>query len=643
MIEFNGNTARNDGNSENLDMRVSKPHRALIVAGMLLLTALLVFVMLRSHWIDDALSAEPAEDFDNYTVYIKDRELYFVCLSDGKPVLLTDNIFAEDMTEAEYSQALNVNMGHNVKVSNDGKTVYFPRNYDAQTRYFTLCRKDVGAPDSEVEELSAGVMYYDLSAVGNTVYYYTKDNSLYRKSADEIPELITMNISATGYYFNQTGNKVVYAAPDGLIIHANKTEFPDDALYYQFNSERVKVADKIDYIYCANEDLSMVYFCKDGDLYKFSDFKNVEKIDNDVRIVMADYKNGEIYYFKYNDAGNLQWEDYIEDDMKEADEAMAMPVSGNFEEYKDYEAAYAEYMLKLKRDEERAWMERPYAKEILNLDFGSELYYYDGTEKTLLCDSFFCEERGGNGAYADSFERPLMVYKGNDTAAYVKPKLSEITAYTNVQQLIYNEASRNVITYIAVENDVKAISHVEKPSNFLMDRNGNTIFFMDGYEFNSEDSYDLYRISIAEGNSGEAELFDANVYYMYLVSGGIPVYNAGDNREELHVNGGYFCDGADESSVSCYKDSGAVFCISDYDEENGLGSLMLYANGEVVKIADGVASYVIPYDDVAAYICNRNENNGFYDLYVYKGGASVKIDDGVRMLLRYPRWLHYAG
>lgn len=203
--------------------------------------------------------------------YIKNAVLYRRG-SNNKTIKLSDI----KTPQKKYS-----NTGAKVKISEDGKRIFYPNNittsYDLN--YSTLgFLEETGTIDTDVNT-------YMINKKG-TVVYYTKgsDKVLYRFDVTNLTktEFSDMVIE---YYINPEGTKLAYV-------------YSDIIFYYSVGNEsKTTVAIDAEIVY-VSKDLSEIYFIKNDRLHLFKDGKKVillteENISNENILI---YDTGEIYF-----------------------------------------------------------------------------------------------------------------------------------------------------------------------------------------------------------------------------------------------------------------------------------------------------------------------------------------------------------
>ena len=243
-------------------------------------------------------------------------------------------------------------------MSEDGKRIFFPdRGGDA------IYYRETGDPEGEAVRVDTDMSDYAINASG-TLVTYLKDSDLYQSDLTD-KERIASDVEA--FWVTNDGKTVTY--------------FNTDDGYYRWTSgsESEKLVSNITNIEYVSDDLSQV------------------KITSDVENVVRILDSGELYYTK-SASDDLSVMDYIEDDLASSDAAM-QPVeypdyvwSFEYDTTEAYEAAKAQrdqqmeaynaYRDQLDRDEMREEL-----KESTISQNRYELYYYNGTEETLVTDS----------------------------------------------------------------------------------------------------------------------------------------------------------------------------------------------------------------------------------------------------------------
>ena len=342
----------------------------------------------------------------DYALYLKDDQLVYTTLKEEGDWDVTSDL--ADGEEVTASDAFELSLL--VTMSEDGKRIFFPdRGGDA------IYYRETGDPEGEAVRVDTDMSDYAINASG-TLVTYLKDSDLYQSDLTD-KERIASDVEA--FWVTNDGKTVTY--------------FNTDDGYYRWTSgsESEKLVSNITNIEYVSDDLSEVLYVKDGSLYRQTGTEEPVKITSDVENVVRILDSGELYYTK-SASDDLSVMDYIEDDLASSDAAM-QPVeypdyvwSFEYDTTEAYEAAKAQrdqqmeaynaYRDKLDRDEMREEL-----KESTISQNRYELYYYNGTEETLVTDSL-----AYGSLTASAADKAVAVIEVRDEASASKVKISEI-------------------------------------------------------------------------------------------------------------------------------------------------------------------------------------------------------------------------
>lgn len=555
----------------------------------------------------------------DYGLYLKDDQLVYTTLKEEGDWDVTSDL--ADGEEVTASDAFELSLL--VTMSEDGKRIFFPdRGGDA------IYYRETGDPEGEAVRVDTDMSDYAINASG-TLVTYLKDSDLYQSDLTD-KERIASDVEA--FWVTNDGKTVTY--------------FNTDDGYYRWTSggESEKLVSNITNIEYVSDDLSEVLYVKDGSLYRQTGTEEPVKITSDVENVVRILDSGELYYTK-SASDDLSVMDYIEDDLASSDAAM-QPVeypdyvwSFEYDTTEAYEAAKAQrdqqmeaynaYRDKLDRDEMREEL-----KESTISQNRYELYYYNGTEETLVTDSL-----AYGSLTASAADKAVAVIEVRDEASASKVKISEIE-YAYEAESRVREMLNTGTQYYVVSGSTMVPMETDDPQSFRIDGAGETIYYVDNVS-EEGDTGDLYKVTFDGSALGTPEEYDLDVstYSLSLYDSGDLIYykNVKGNEGDLYLNG-------QEVDYSIYsyqymEDSGRLLYLSDWNSEDQYGTLRLYEDGEASTIAEDVHDMELTLNDAILYLSDFSSNHQVGTLYLYSGSEPVKLDDDVTAIVfTYDRW-----
>lgn len=136
-------------------------------------------------------------------------------------------------------------------------------------------------------------------------------------------------------------------------------------------------------------------------------------------------------------------------------------------------------------------------------------------------------------------------------------------------------------------------------------------------------------------------LTDAGIYY----TAEIETDENGARSGELLFNGERVDSDVMLTSIHSYPvysgigfdDKNGLLYLTDFSDKKREGTLKLYRDGEIYKIADDIPTraYLVNSEGEVAYLSDYNEKKYRGDLKMYKGGESVTIDNDVTGILSF--------
>lgn len=569
----------------------------------------------------------------NYALYLKDDQIYYTGTKKVEPSEITTHLYDEDL--GEYAEYIGTSVGAITMLSNDGKTIFFPDKVSSDDEGFALYYRYLNKKDAEPGKIDSEIYQYSVNINASLITYLKGEDSILYQSNLTEKNKIDSNVSE--FYVSDDGNKIIYVNTEGSIYLKNK------------DADKVKIDGdaSIEYV---SADLSTVYYLKDETLYKKNGNEEKVKVSSDVASIIKIYDSGEVYFIK-SDPTEMSLMDYVQDDMIEADEMITQPESVDYpyswdydskEEYEaaksvyaEYKTAYNAYSDKLDRDRIRE-----YLTEIPVSDFNYSLFYYNGSESTIIADSLaydgYIGEYAARSDYAAANEAAVIIFKTHDQSNTNKIKFSAINSIDDVEEIAYDDLDSSSELHVSVGGNTSDLGQTEA-QNFSIDTAGKTIYFLDN--INKQKNYgDLYKITVSKESSQKAELYDSDVSislarfisedkYMYYK-------DVKDMVGELYINKNSI-DYDVRLDYTRYDDnSNTVAYFTDWNSEKSYGTLKVQNDDGSSKIADDVHAYNFTPSGEVLYLYDYSSNYSKGELYLYDGGENnEKIDDDVSAII----------
>lgn len=634
---------------------------AAAVAALLAVAVITVYVLL------PLFSVEDKADF---FLYYKDGEVYGTSLSNGKlqqmeglcldekaietyyqdwgyyQVIDSYNSFESDSGMFYVSDCMNA-FADCIQMSKDGRILFYTdliEHVDGGGMSLSYCY--INKPEQDLIEIAENVSEYIVSESDKIVTYLTYDeHGLYQYNFND-KEKIDNGID--DYRVSTDGKKIVYRTENGDLYLKNA------------GKEKEKIDSAVSSISYISESFDTVYYEKGDSLYKKAEEEEKEKIASDVAYINKIYESGEIYYTKTLMSQNKTLLDYVEDDMQETDAVMTEPKEPDdyidfwdYDDYDEYYAAWENYEIEYEQYEAamKAWNERNQRDE-LRLELADEtiseydeiLCYYDGKTEVAVADNY-------DSSITSSRDCPVIVFSAyQEYPAEEKLKLSEIGDVSEASQMIRDAIYSTREIYLAAQDKISEIGLGEtEASNFMITPDGKTIYFFKNlveipewsaaYNRGVPQQGDVCKISISDsGQAQEPEVYANNVYEgAYLTSDGkfVCYQNMCDWEGELYIDGQKIDSGVNLFSVTYLAESDMLLYLCGDSYVNGV--LKVFADGEIVTIADHVSYFYAKPSGEVLYLRNYDFNELKGELFSYKNKESEKFDDGVQGIIPVDR------
>ncbi len=516
---------------------------------------------------------------ENYTLYIKDDEIFYRNVSKKEAVQATDELFdGLEMTNYDIMSS-SYKFANMCRLSEDGKILFHPDKLE-EDEGFTLYYSYVNKLDKEATKIDSEVDYYFVNEKA-TLVTYLKDNGsdggvlnqFVVKSGDK--NKIASDV--VDFYATEDGKNVVFLNNDG------------DLYIKSGSGDKEKIDSDVEEIERFTGDA--VYYMKEDTLNKCVYGKDKEKIASDVSNVIAIYESGEIYYIE-SETETVSAMDMVDDDVEDDDE--------------DYE-----YI-------------REYLEDMEYEKTTSTLYYYDGKEAVSVTDTY--------SSYSDyALETPVIIC----STAPGMVKLSDMEDAWDFYDLLYEADSEKCVV---VGSEMVPFDY-DDARYFRISDDGKTVYFLSDVD-DEKGEGDLCRFTVSsKGKLGDVETCDSDVSSerIYFASNDKFVYfkdyDSEDYKGELFINGKSVSSDVYLYSTRYNEDTDKMYFFTDWNSEKARGTLNVYNGKKAEKMADDVHSFMFSANNEVLYIADYSTKNYKGDLYLYKKNNPKKLDTDVVAVL----------
>ena len=588
-----------------------------IVAGVMALVLILICIL-----VPGGSKNKPG------LVYMKDKEISFTYLNKVKPFEATSNLDDSDDDLLYY-----------VQFSEDGKRMFYPDKIDdGFSLYYRDLNKDNTKADAAVK-LASNVNSYSISKDGKRVFYMKgSERNLYYHNLKDSEKIAS---DVTSFYINDTGKILLYVS--------NDDEEESGSLYRQeigSKKEATKIDSGISSRLWVSEDLSRIYYIKEGSLYYKNGNKEKEKIDGDVSRLVSYTEKGTGYYLKET-SDEVALSDYVTDDMKDSDAAMAEPIAPDIADYQtqvenewwgtttetDWDAynaartAYNEARTAYNKKEARDRLRTQLAEEKITKE-NQSLYFFDGSKTTVISADI-------NDIELSSPKNAVVAYTKFSQSSVEKVNLSELSSLSEIRNRVNAATSSSSDLYVALKEKEELLD-TSSPDSFRLNPSGKKLYFLDDYS-SEDDCGTLMEVDVSGSKLGSPNKVDDDVSSIRFRSGSDSLLYFKDVKNgsgDLYENGKSLATDVYVSSLTSLKDSKALVYLVDYSDSSRTGTLTIHT-GKAKKIADDVArNFVVESEKSIAYLTDWSKDKNRGDAYLYNGSSkAVKIDTDVTAMI----------
>jgi len=189
----------------------------------------------------------------NEGFYLKDYEIYSTNLPNGEPMQITEELFGDSEARDGFYPGKGSEL---VKVSKNGKYIFYPDNMRGSQDGSDLYYRQVGKEKFEPVKIDSAVSYCEINDAATIVTYY-RNRSLYQYDmAKGEKEKIASGVSWT-FHVNSAGTEVFYVDEKGT-LYSKKT-----------GEEKVKIDSEVSFIVEAYENGTAYYATSAEDAYEY--------------------------------------------------------------------------------------------------------------------------------------------------------------------------------------------------------------------------------------------------------------------------------------------------------------------------------------------------------------------------------------
>lgn len=496
------------------------------------------------------------------------------------------------------------------------------------TLYYKKSQKDEGV------KIDSRITQHELTADHRVVY--VKDGNLYISDLKDKEKIA----SGIGDFCMDEAGKIAFWTtydPDEYTRDLYICDISDKKM------EKKKLCSGASVFQCS-EDLTSIYFQKNEALYLIKNFQKEEKLLNDYHdgdTVGIDWVNNTFYFFK-SEENEISAMDLVEDDMASADAAVKEPDIKDYQRREEangwvpartvtdrdrYDADYAKYREKLQRDRLREELR----ERKVTLDLYS-LYYYANGERELVAENCLSSIASNDRMNAGDGTAFVTYNKCPDTAQE-KPRLSQIDDVSAVTSEYYKALYQTAVKCVSAGGREAVLELGEEEQliygTYALDRD--QLYLLAGEP--EDDAYIMYSVDLSEKAFGQLQRRDDEVDEIEGAGNGC-VYYFKDITDRM--TGDLYCNKEMvQPDVSIYRsevipESGAVVCMTDYDDRRNYGTLVLVEGSEETKIADDVSDWHTLGTDAILLLTEYNYDRNRGDLKYYNGKTAETIDVDVR-------------
>ena len=506
---------------------------------------------------------------DSYLVYVKDREFQVAEMPKANdPVQLTDRLSDDRSVTNQNINSAITELSNFVALSSDGKTIFYPDKIDDG---YSLYYRDVTNKKKEPVKIDSGLEeYYFLNDAGNLITYMKNEN-LYQHDLTEKNKIAG---DVHDYVVSNDGKTLLYlkdySYDDGGQLYLKKGK--DDA---------AKIASGVSSIRYADDDLSMVLYMKDDALYRVENGKDPEKIASDVYGTYSINESGSFYYTTREDSyityGSIITNDTSYEMGDFADRTLENPIK--------------------------------------------TLYYFDGKKSVLITEAML-------SFYDWNSENKMFAYTALADNELPNVRLSDYTeSDASVEELLEEAINEELASYVAIGGKIVKLA-LDEVSYIDISNDGSTLYVRADYD-DEDGTYRLYKITLSGTKVKDSVVLDDEVGTVRLAGNHVLYWKDMKNGEgELYMDGEKIADDA-TTRYTFDKETDSLYFLSDYDDDDGEGTLICWDGKKKSNIADEVRIFKVDVSGQVVYLRDYSTKRYEGELYKWNGKKSVMLDEDV--------------
>lgn len=564
-----------------------------VIAGIWLVLFCLTAGYILLSGLSEAFSSKKS-----YIVYVKDNELTMAKSNQYEPIQMGMRYY-ENEEDAYNLLRYHGIIYENINYSPDNKYIYYPCNYDTYKSEYDLYRKKLNSKNAKEEKVASGIVYYEI---------LDNDNLIYIKDAE---------IGRLYLYSNGEAEKL---ASDVAWAHVSEDRQHmiwlskwNHELYVQdmtMKGDKIKLDENIISFYSIyySENLETIVYKKENDMYLLKNFEEKEKIASDIISANVYGINDElrIYYVKEGKSEFINYYDLLEDDCLSNDQSIeeADVADSLRESLKQYDMEF-------------------HTKEV---------YYYNAQSNK---NNKVLEISAEDFDYFETDEALMYVW-ATDIEGMERLRLSDMidTDLWEIQERLNAIQYGSRYLVCLKEGECFTIENMAEDAEdckyMWTEVNEDQHMIYVGYSLYSAYAA-LYGYDYSRDNALPV-LIDNNIFSIADCSGEKVCYLNED--AELYYGNQKIDDDVERYTVDVYED-GTILYLVEADGESLEGTLKMYKDGNIIKIADDVAadSYKIIDGDKVIFLQDYNFNKGKGNLKVYDGKKISYVDSDVSCIV----------
>ena len=617
---------------------------ALITAGVAVVAAAAVAVVMFVLPMLNTVETPP------YALYIKDNQLTFAGLKGIDPLEVT-----EDLTWLSSSGRVNPAYTLSNMVRVVGNRIFYIDGGKEDALGAPLCFRAVDDPDGEPVEVDSAVCNYLVTEDGKTLLYLTAEKS--NENFGSVGTLYRYDIAAEDA--EKLASEVydfLQASPDGkAILYADSK----GRYYLVRGDEETALPKDCTNVFAVTEDLSVIcYVTEDNTLYRTENGGDAETICENFNGFCSPSEDGSrFFYSTLDESAEYPLSDFLVDDTADSEP----PVEPTFPEapvYSDYvrgdggtdwdayNAAYEEYRAQRDAYDEayndyRQQLDAYNGREELLKDAENELYYlgkntlyfYDNGTSVKLTEGYQI-------SYVTEDSHSLLVYTATAVGELPKIPLSTVDSVWDLGSKIDAAFAAARTTYMASGGNTVMLTE-GAVTGASVTKDGTVYYLMaDETDTEGNTTFTLYKTKADGGTLGRTEQVDTQTNdFMTAVGNNVIYYKNESEPDEdtdwtiyadAYINGTKIGSSSPLWEWESDGDSG-IALLTDCDQQTGVGTLYLYRDGKMTKVADRVSDFAWSQSGELLYLCNVTNGKG--DLCVYANGAAAEIDSEVQAIV----------